>query len=85
MQIYCSKTVVNFDKITIFNPKIIGANHPNSFFDAISLLLVTPNLFFFLARGDAFNKPLVAKFHCFTDDTNCTKTCSLTLSCHCRR
>ena len=63
MQIYCSKTVVNFDKNTTFNhPKIIGANHPNSFFDAIVIAISYPKPIYFLARGDAFNKPLVAKF-----------------------
>ena len=63
MQIYCSKTVVHFDKNTNFhNPKIIGANHPNSFFDAIVIAVSYPKPIYFLARGDAFNKPLVAKF-----------------------
>lgn len=63
MQIYCSKTVVNFAKNTTFNhPKIIGANHPNSFFDAIVIAVNYPKPIYFLARGDAFNKPLVAKF-----------------------
>jgi 1-acyl-sn-glycerol-3-phosphate acyltransferase len=63
MQIYSSKTVVNFDRTTTFNhPKIIGANHPNSFFDAIVIAISYPKPIYFLARGDAFNKPLVAKF-----------------------
>lgn len=63
MQIYCSKTVVHFDVNTNFNtPKIIGANHPNSFFDAIVIAVSYPKPIYFLARGDAFNKPLVAKF-----------------------
>ena len=63
MRIYCSKTVVHFDNTTTFdNPKIIGANHPNSFFDAIVIAVHYPKPIYFLARGDAFNKPLVAKF-----------------------
>jgi 1-acyl-sn-glycerol-3-phosphate acyltransferase len=63
MQIYCSKTTVDFDANTNFNnPKIIGANHPNSFFDAIVIAVSYPKPIYFLARGDAFNKPLVAKF-----------------------
>jgi 1-acyl-sn-glycerol-3-phosphate acyltransferase len=63
MQIYCSKTVVHFDVNTNFNtPKIIGANHPNSFFDAIVIAVSYPKPIYFLARGDAFNNPLVAKF-----------------------
>ncbi|MDG2432939.1 1-acyl-sn-glycerol-3-phosphate acyltransferase, partial [Flavobacterium sp.] len=44
------------------HPKIIGANHPNSFFDAIVIAVSYPKPIYFLARGDAFNKPLVAKF-----------------------
>jgi 1-acyl-sn-glycerol-3-phosphate acyltransferase len=63
MRIYCSKTVVHFENTTTFNnPKIIGANHPNSFFDAIVIAVNYPKPIYFLARGDAFNKPLVAKF-----------------------
>ena len=63
MQIYCNKTVVSFDKNTTFNyPKIIGANHPNSFFDAIVIAVSYPKPIYFLARGDAFNKSLVARF-----------------------
>jgi 1-acyl-sn-glycerol-3-phosphate acyltransferase len=63
MQIYCSKTVVHFDANTNFNnPKIIGANHPNSFFDAIVIAVSYPKPIYFLARGDAFNKPLIANF-----------------------
>lgn len=63
MRIYCSKTVVNFNTNTTYtNPKIIGANHPNSFFDAIVIAVNYPKPIYFLARGDAFNKPLIAKF-----------------------
>jgi 1-acyl-sn-glycerol-3-phosphate acyltransferase len=63
MQIYCSKTVVHFDINTNFNyPKIIGANHPNSFFDAIVIAISYPKPIYFLARGDAFNKPSIARF-----------------------
>ena len=63
MRIYCSKTVVNFNTNTSYNyPKIIGANHPNSFFDAIVIAVNYPKPIYFLARGDAFNSPLIAKF-----------------------
>lgn len=63
MKIYCNKTVVHFDSHTNFNnPKIIGANHPNSFFDAIIIAVSYPKPIYFLARGDAFNKPLIARF-----------------------
>jgi hypothetical protein len=55
--------VVNFDPSTSFgNPKIIASNHPNSFFDAIVLAVNYPKPIYFLARGDAFKKPLVAAF-----------------------
>ncbi|MBX9889616.1 MAG: 1-acyl-sn-glycerol-3-phosphate acyltransferase [Flavobacteriaceae bacterium] len=63
MRIYCSKNVVNFNTNTSYNyPKIIGANHPNSFFDAIVIAVNYPKPIYFLARGDAFNSPLIAKF-----------------------
>lgn len=62
VKIYCKKTIVNFDKNTSFsNPKLIACNHPNSFFDAILIAVHYPKPIYFLARGDAFNKPLVAK------------------------
>ena len=40
--------------------RILAANHPNSFFDAIVLAVIYPKPIYFLARGDAFKKPLVA-------------------------
>lgn len=63
LKIYCSKTVVHFDEATSYTaPKIIASNHPNSFFDAIVIAVKYPKPIHFLARGDAFNKPLVANF-----------------------
>ena len=63
IKIYCKKTVANFDKdFTLLNPTIIASNHPNSFFDAILIAVHYPKPIYFLARGDAFKKPLVAKF-----------------------
>jgi 1-acyl-sn-glycerol-3-phosphate acyltransferase len=63
MKIYCSKTVVNFDCATDYSSaKIIACNHPNSFFDAIVIAVNYPKPIYFLARGDAFKKPLVAAF-----------------------
>lgn len=63
MKIYCSKTEAHFDAATSFTaPKIIASNHPNSFFDAIVIAVHYPKPIYFLARGDAFKKPLVAKF-----------------------
>lgn len=62
MKIYCSKTKVHFDNATSFTvPKIIASNHPNSFFDAIVIAVHYPKPIHFLARGDAFKNPFVAK------------------------
>ena len=59
---YTKKVSVHFDKETSFNsPKIIACNHPNSFFDAIIIAIYYPKPIYFLARGDAFKKPLIAK------------------------
>ena len=63
LKIYCSKTVVHFDEATSYTaPKIIASNHPNSFYDAIVIAVNYPKPIYFLARGDAFKKPIVAKF-----------------------
>ena len=63
LKIYCKKTVANFDETSTFsNPKIIASNHPNSFFDAIQIAVHYPKPIYFLARGDAFKNPIVAKF-----------------------
>lgn len=63
LKIYCGRTVVHFDSKTSYDsPKIIASNHPNSFFDAIVIAVNYPKPIYFLARGDAFKNPLVAKF-----------------------
>ena len=63
LKIYCRKTVVNFEANNLLNvPKIIASNHPNSFFDAIVIAVHYPKPIYFLARGDAFKKPVVALF-----------------------
>lgn len=63
VKIYCRKTVANFDANSSFSTsKIIASNHPNSFFDAIIIAVHYPKPIYFLARGDAFKKPLIAKF-----------------------
>ena len=63
IKIYSKKTVANFDENTTFsNPKIIASNHPNSFFDAIQIAVHYPKPIYFLARGDAFKNPIIAKF-----------------------
>ena len=59
---YTKNVSVTFDEETTFNsPKIIACNHPNSFFDAIIIAVFYPKPIYFLARGDAFKKPLFAK------------------------
>lgn len=63
LKIYCKKTVANFKEPLRENvPTIMASNHPNSFFDAIVIAVHYPKPIYFLARGDAFKKPLVAKF-----------------------
>ncbi len=42
-------------------PAIVACNHPNSFLDAIIIAVVHPRPIHFLARGDAFRKPLTAR------------------------
>ncbi len=60
---YTKKVSVLFEKKSTFSkPKIIACNHPNSFFDAIIIAIFYPKPIYFLARGDAFKKPVVAKF-----------------------
>lgn len=59
---YTKNIHVHFDKRTVSNePKIIAANHPNSFFDAIIIAVFYPRPIYFLARGDAFKKPFISK------------------------
>lgn len=48
--------------LALHTPKIIACNHPNSFFDAINIAVHYPKPIYFLARGDAFKKPLIASF-----------------------
>ena len=63
IKIYCRKTVAYFDSnLALDRPTIIACNHPNSFFDAINIAVQYPRPIYFLARGDAFKKPLVAQF-----------------------
>jgi len=63
IKIYCRKTVAYFDSnFALDRPTIIACNHPNSFFDAINIAVQYPKSIYFLARGDAFKKPLVARF-----------------------
>lgn len=47
-------------------PVLLVANHPNSFMDALVIGAYLPRPTHFLARGDAFNNPVLAKiFHAY--------------------
>ena len=62
IKLYCKKSVAHFQGNRIANvPTIIASNHPNSFFDAIIIAIHYPEPIYFLARGDAFKNPVVAK------------------------
>ncbi|MBC5863612.1 1-acyl-sn-glycerol-3-phosphate acyltransferase [Flavobacterium turcicum] len=63
LQLYTKKTIARFHEPFVANqPTILASNHPNSFFDAIVIAVHYPQPIYFLARGDAFKKPLVAQF-----------------------
>lgn len=63
LPLYTKKTISSFHEPFVANqPTILASNHPNSFFDAILIAVQYPQPIYFLARGDAFKKPLVAKF-----------------------
>lgn len=62
LHFFCREIIVSGKENVPANvPVILAANHPNSFFDAIILGVHYPRPMHFLARGDAFKKPLVAK------------------------
>lgn len=63
LPLYTKKTTSRFHEPFVANqPTILASNHPNSFFDAILIAVHYPQPIYFLARGDAFKKPLVAQF-----------------------
>ncbi|MGZ9675147.1 1-acyl-sn-glycerol-3-phosphate acyltransferase [Flavobacterium sp. GNP001] len=63
LPLYTKKTIARFHEPFVANqPTILASNHPNSFFDAIAIAVHYPQPIYFLARGDAFKKPLVAQF-----------------------
>jgi 1-acyl-sn-glycerol-3-phosphate acyltransferase len=63
LQLYTKKTIARFHEPFVANqPTILASNHPNSFFDAIVIAVHYPQPIYFLARGNAFKKPLVAQF-----------------------
>lgn len=57
--LFCSKIhIKNKHLLVKKGPLLIIANHPNSFLDAIIIAAQYKRRVYFLARGDAFNKPL---------------------------
>jgi 1-acyl-sn-glycerol-3-phosphate acyltransferase len=60
--IWCRHLRINNKDILKANgPLLIGANHPNSFLDAILLCAIFKQPIYSLARGDAFKNNVVAK------------------------
>jgi len=62
MWLYAKRIVVsNAVRCSDRGPMIIAANHPNSFFDAVVIALTMQRPISFIARGDVFAKPAIAK------------------------
>lgn len=62
LRFYCSRIVIKRKEAFISGvPEILACNHPNSFLDAIIIGAHHPAPVHFLARGDAFKKPWVAR------------------------
>ncbi len=58
---YYRKTLVNYmQQIPATGPVLLVANHPNSFMDALLVAVFASRPMHFLARGDAFNNPILA-------------------------
>lgn len=53
--------LIGLDNVPIEGPVLLVANHPNSFLDALVIGTSLTRPTHFLARGDAFKKPLAAK------------------------
>lgn len=53
--------VVGYDKIPQNAACVFGANHTNTLMDALTLLCINHEKKVFIARGDMFNKPTIAK------------------------
>lgn len=62
LKIFCSNICVS-DKSVLKSrgPLLLACNHPNSFFDAIIIGSLFKQPVHYLARGDAFKKPIVKK------------------------
>ncbi len=62
LNIFCRSLVIsNREALRQSGPLLLVANHPNSFLDAIIIGSQFKKTVHFLARGDAFHKPLHAK------------------------
>ncbi len=60
--LYCKKIFINRKESHNKKvPTILACNHPNSFLDALIIGSNYPQEIYFLARGDAFKNPWVAK------------------------
>jgi len=58
LKIFCPGLILPEKTATdLSGPLLICANHPNSFLDAILVAAIFNKPIYFLARGDAFNKP----------------------------
>lgn len=62
LRIFCGDiTVSNKSVLQSKDPLLLACNHPNSFLDAIIIGCLFQQPVHYLARGDAFKKPLVSK------------------------
>jgi len=58
--------VIHMEHVSKDAPILLVANHPNSFMDALVIGAYLPRPTHFLARGDAFKNPVLAKiFHAY--------------------
>ncbi len=69
LAIFCHRLYINTKQYHSSNgPLLLAVNHPNSFLDAIIIGVLFKRPVHFLARGDAFNNPLIKKvlhgLHC---------------------
>jgi 1-acyl-sn-glycerol-3-phosphate acyltransferase len=58
---YRKVTIHNIDNFPASGPVLLVSNHPNSFMDALVIGAYLPRPTNFLARGDAFKNPILAK------------------------
>jgi 1-acyl-sn-glycerol-3-phosphate acyltransferase len=57
-KIFCRKIIINHpENLKMDGPLLLGANHPNSFLDAILLDILFQKSIWSLTRGDMFKKP----------------------------